>query len=63
MRALLESRKAALEGMIRERHRQAHENGTKANVTSLSAALRLVKRQLASLDKRAGSTTHEEGRP
>jgi hypothetical protein len=59
MRALLEGRKASLEGMIRERFRAARENGTAANVTMLSAALRALKRQIASLDRRAGSATHE----
>jgi hypothetical protein len=59
MRALLESRKATLEGMIRERHRAARENGTTANVTMLSATLRAVRAQLAALDRRAASTMHE----
>ena len=62
MRALLLSRKSALEGMIRERHRQAREHHKPANVTMYSAALRALKRQLAILDRRAGSATHE-GRP
>jgi hypothetical protein len=62
MRALLLSRKSALEGMIRERFRAARENGTAADVSTYSAALRALKRQLAVLDKRAGSATHE-GRP
>ena len=59
MRALLDSRKAALEGMIRERFRAARENGTAANVSTYSAALRALKRQLATLDRRAASATHE----
>ncbi len=59
MRALLESRKATLEAMIRERFRAARENGTTPNVTMLSAALRALKRQTASLDRWAGSATHE----
>jgi hypothetical protein len=59
MRALLQSRKAALEGMIRERHRAAREHHKPADVTLLSATLRAVKHQLASLDRRAASTTHE----
>ena len=56
MRALLESRKVALEGMICERFRAASESGTRANVTSLSAALRLVKRQIAATGGRGGQT-------
>jgi hypothetical protein len=47
MRALLESRKAALEGMIRERHRQAREHHKPADVKMLSATLRALKRQIA----------------
>ena len=62
MRALLLSRKAALEGMIRERFRQAREHHKPADVSMYSAALRAAKRQIASLDKRVGSATHE-GRP
>jgi hypothetical protein len=47
MVALLESRKATLEGIIRERHRAAREGGRPANVKMLSATLRALKRQLA----------------
>ena len=47
MRALLESRKSALEGMIRERFRAARENGTTADVKMVSATLRALKRQIA----------------
>jgi hypothetical protein len=53
MRALLLSRKSALEGMIRERHRQAREHHKPANVTMYSAALRALKRQIGILDRRA----------
>jgi hypothetical protein len=44
--ALLESRKATLQSMIAERHRQARESGTVADVKQLSATLRAVKRSL-----------------
>jgi hypothetical protein len=54
MRALLESRREALQAMIRERHRAARENGTRANVTMLSAALRALKRQIAATGRREG---------
>jgi len=47
MAALLESRKATLQGMIAERFRQARENHTTADVKMLSATLRAVKRQIA----------------
>jgi hypothetical protein len=53
------SRKEALETMIRERFRQARQHHKPANVTMLSAALRALKRQIASLDRRAGLVTHE----
>jgi len=52
MRALLEGRKAALEAQVAERFRQARATGTTANVSTYSAALRCVRRQLAALDKR-----------
>jgi hypothetical protein len=44
---LLVLRKEAVEGQIAERHRQARENGTTADVKQLSAILRAVKRQIA----------------
>jgi hypothetical protein len=47
---LLEARKAALQSMICERHRQAREAGTTAAVAQLSANLRAVKAQIAALD-------------
>lgn len=47
MLALLEERKATLEGMIRESFRVARETGKAANVSQLSATLRAVKRSLA----------------
>ena len=59
MLTLLLSRKAALEGMIRERHRQARQHHKPADVKMLSATLRAVKGQLASLDKRAASGRQE----
>ncbi|MGC9986687.1 MAG: hypothetical protein ABSF35_24105 [Polyangia bacterium] len=59
MRALLEARKVALEGEIKNRHQQARATGTTANVSTYSAALRCVRRQLATLDKRAGLTRQE----
>jgi hypothetical protein len=49
MLKLLEGRKEALEAMVAERFRQARENGTEADVKQLSATLRAVKRQLASI--------------
>jgi hypothetical protein len=52
MRDLLLSRRESLEGQIRERHRQARECGTVADVKMLSATLRQIRRQLASLDNR-----------
>jgi hypothetical protein len=45
---LLEGRKATLQAMIAERHRQARECGTRADVRQLSASLRQVKRSLKS---------------
>ena len=55
MRDLLAARKVALEREIRERHQQARATGTAATVSTYSAALRCVRRQLATLDKRAAS--------
>ena len=49
MRALLESRRGALQAMIRERHRQAREHHKAADVKMLSATLRVVKSQIARL--------------
>jgi uncharacterized protein (UPF0335 family) len=46
MATLLEERKATLEGMIRERFRQARECGATVDVKQLSASLRAVKRSL-----------------
>jgi hypothetical protein len=46
MVVLLEGRKATLQAMIAERHRQSRASGTVANVTQLSASLRQVKRSL-----------------
>ncbi len=44
---LMESRKAALEAMIAEKHRQAREeDSAPADVRQLSATLRAVKRQI-----------------
>jgi hypothetical protein len=51
--ALLGSRKAALEQMIRESFRMARETGKAANVSQLSATLRAVKRSLAAMGKGA----------
>jgi hypothetical protein len=44
---ILLARKQALEATIAERHRQARENATSADVRALSATLRGVKRQIA----------------
>jgi tRNA A37 N6-isopentenylltransferase MiaA len=49
MLKLLQERKAVLEQMIAERFRQARAQGTTADVKQLSATLRAVKRQLASI--------------
>lgn len=49
MLALLEDRKATLQAMIRERFRQARAAGTAADVKQLTATLRAVKRQLATV--------------
>ena len=46
MRDLLLSRKSTLETEIRNRHKQARQTGQKAVVSTYSAALRAVKRQL-----------------
>jgi hypothetical protein len=58
MAGLLMQRKAALEGIVREKHRQAREvDGQPADVKQLGAELRKVKRQLAVVsaqDARAG---------
>lgn len=62
MVALLLERKAGLEAQIAKRFRQARATGTTANVRTLSAALRALKRQLAVLDARAASAA-PEGRP
>jgi hypothetical protein len=44
--ALLEGRKATLQAMIVERHRQARASGKTAEVKQLSASLRQVKASL-----------------
>ena len=49
MRTLLESRKATLEAMVRERHRQAREHHKPADVKMLSATLRALKGQIKRL--------------
>ena len=49
MRALLESRKATLEAMVRERHRQARQHRKPADVKLLSATLRALKAQITRL--------------
>jgi len=47
--ALLESRKATLQAMVKERFHVARERGTEPDVTQLSASLRQVKRSLAAM--------------
>jgi hypothetical protein len=54
MRALLEARKSRLELEITTRHQQARATGTAANVSTYSAALRCVRRQLAATGRREG---------
>ena len=49
MRALLLTRKNTLEGMIKERHRQAREHHKPADVKMLSATLRALKAQIKRL--------------
>jgi hypothetical protein len=53
MENLLQERKTPLQARLAERFRQARESGTTADVALLSATLRALKRQLASLDARA----------
>jgi hypothetical protein len=55
MVTLLESRKAALEGMVAERHRQARAHGKTADVSMLSAALRQVKASIKAAKAQTGS--------
>ena len=60
MRALLVSRKETLEAEIAARFRQARADGAaKPDVRTLSTLLRTSKRQLAILDRRAGSATRQ----